>query len=300
MANDVSKFKVQGDSTVYDFNDEDAENRIAAIEAEIGDTDISGVGDGSITGAIGDTDISGVGDGSITGAIDELNTGIGTAQGDISNIQGDILDIQGDVSDLQTSKADASTHNLKTYTSVTQIGLTAGSATIAGAYAALPNESMLICEAPDFASAEVPAVTGTVEIIRSAQQARGWVYFHGKDGADYRMGLNASNLPGGTWMKMLQPGDLSSQFLVRGTTSSAVTVGANSSSGNSTINVSVSGYTALCVVGFYTGGTASGNNSAVNACYLSNATTVTFNIINVSGTSRDWTLRVYVLYIKNS
>lgn len=42
-------------------------------EDQIGATDISGIADGTITGAIGDTDISGVGDGTVTGAIGALS-----------------------------------------------------------------------------------------------------------------------------------------------------------------------------------------------------------------------------------
>ena len=37
MANDVSYFKVQGDSTPYQFNDPDAENRIGALESTVND-----------------------------------------------------------------------------------------------------------------------------------------------------------------------------------------------------------------------------------------------------------------------
>ena len=37
MANDVSCFKVPGDSTKYSFNDADAENRIGALESTVND-----------------------------------------------------------------------------------------------------------------------------------------------------------------------------------------------------------------------------------------------------------------------
>jgi len=37
MANDVSYFKVSGDSTTYQFNDPDAENRIGALESTVND-----------------------------------------------------------------------------------------------------------------------------------------------------------------------------------------------------------------------------------------------------------------------
>lgn len=59
----------------------------------IGNTDISGIGDGTLTGivkdlddAMGNTDISAIGDGTVTGAIDTLNADI-TDKTDKTNIQ---------------------------------------------------------------------------------------------------------------------------------------------------------------------------------------------------------------------
>lgn len=101
-----------------------------------------------------------------------------------------------------TSRAEASTHNLQTYTLVTQLGLTQGSATLAGAYSAMPNKSMLIADAAQFLSTELPSTTGAVEIFKATSSgSRGWIYYHEKTGADYRMGLNASNLPDGVWWR---------------------------------------------------------------------------------------------------
>lgn len=102
----------------------------------------------------------------------------------------------------------------------------------------------------------------------------------------------------GTIAKTFTPADLPGQF-VRVNKTRTVTVAANSSSGNTTIDVSNDGYTALGIGGFWVTGTASGNNSIVNVCYLSNSTTVTFNIVNISGTSRDWTIHVQILYVAN-
>lgn len=105
---------------------------------------------------------------------------------------------RADVSALQSGKADASTHNISTYTSVSQIGLTAGSATISGAWTALPDDSVLICEATDFSSSQVPTTSASVELAKQGT-SYGWLFCHGKDGTDYRMGLNSSDQPTETW-----------------------------------------------------------------------------------------------------
>lgn len=90
----------------------------------------------------------------------------------------------------------------KTYSSVTDLGLTSGSATIADTWSALPNDSILICPAENFliGAGGVPVTYGTVEMVRYGA-SRGWIYFHGKsfDHGDYRMFLTGSNVPTGTW-----------------------------------------------------------------------------------------------------
>lgn len=89
--------------------------------------------------------------------------------------------------------------HLATYSSVTQIGLTAGSATITGAWAALPNNSILLALAADFSSSELPSVYGTVELVKWGP-TRGWVMFHTVDGADFKMPLDTANATvTGTW-----------------------------------------------------------------------------------------------------
>lgn len=103
----------------------------------------------------------------------------------------------------------------------------------------------------------------------------------------------------GTVMKPLTPGELPGRLL-RYDNTATKTVAANGSTGPSTIDVSRAGQKALCVAGFYVSGVAAQNNSVVNQCYLSNSTTVTYNIANISGTAREWVLHVYVLYVSNS
>lgn len=104
-------------------------------------------------------------------------------------------------SDVGAAEADDVQYKL--YDSVTDLGLTSGSATITGAYAAMPEASVLICNANNFASTETPTTYGTIEIIKvTSDGSRGMVHFFGKgtgDG-DYRMFLESGNNPSGVWV----------------------------------------------------------------------------------------------------
>lgn len=90
----------------------------------------------------------------------------------------------------------------KIYNSVTDLGLTSGSATIVEAYAAMTMHTILICLAEQFASSELPSgFAGTIEIVRSANSYRGWINLYGDIASrgDYRMFIN-SGVPTGTWV----------------------------------------------------------------------------------------------------
>ena len=95
-----------------------------------------------------------------------------------------------------TTKAAAADHKLKSYTSVTQIGLTAGAATIATAWTALPGSALLVAPASDFSAASVPSAGGVVEIIKGS--AGGWVLYHAADGTVYT-GSFSGGAPSGDW-----------------------------------------------------------------------------------------------------
>ena len=89
------------------------------------------------------------------------------------------------------------------YSSVSELGQTEGSATISAVWAAMPDCSMLICQASQFTSNDRPSSGGSSAIIVIVRRAsgRGWLYAYGKGEShcDARMFLNASNVPTGTW-----------------------------------------------------------------------------------------------------
>ena len=89
---------------------------------------------------------------------------------------------------------------MRVYRSVTELELTSGSATIAGAWAAMNAGETLIVNVQEFASGERPNNYGSVEILKQ-QSDRGKILFWAKeaDTSDYRMFLNNSGVPGGTW-----------------------------------------------------------------------------------------------------
>ena len=92
------------------------------------------------------------------------------------------------------------------FNSVTQLGLTSGSATIAGAYSALRANEMLICPAIEFAASEVPSTSGCmVEMVKRYQDGTaGRINFWGRNETigDYRMFTpGIPGVPSGTWKK---------------------------------------------------------------------------------------------------
>lgn len=95
----------------------------------------------------------------------------------------------------------ASDVQYKIYNSVSDVGLTVGSATIAGAFDLLPNGSILYAYWTDFPTSQLPgSYIGIVEMIKEPSGG-GIIYFHGQTTAygDGVMHLNSSNVPSGVW-----------------------------------------------------------------------------------------------------
>lgn len=93
----------------------------------------------------------------------------------------------------------------KLYNSVTDLGLTAGSATIAGAFASMSNYTILYAHGTEFASGELPSgfygyvwIVKGVNIHRSSIEAKGSTAAFG----DWRMFLDSNGVPTGTWQQV--------------------------------------------------------------------------------------------------
>ena len=123
-------------------------------------------------------------------------------------------------SSYRTGNVNLSRANLgigyRIYNSVTELGLTAGSATILAAWNAMPVNSVLFDVGGNFANTnnDRPAGSGgagVVEILKASDSARSYVLFHAKGPTigDYRMYANTPtayngndyNKPSGIWIK---------------------------------------------------------------------------------------------------
>ena len=113
-------------------------------------------------------------------------------------------------------------HRLQTYTSVSQLNLTVGSATILMAFNAMPLGCILIARETEFVSTEVPNQIGFVEIIKSAVAARTTIHFYSKyaSNGQYVMYFGATayngnddNLPTGAWVQELDANMLQTNVL---------------------------------------------------------------------------------------
>lgn len=131
-----------------------------------------------------------------------MYTADGTAVGSFS-----VTDGEGAVSTVNGLAPDGDGDVSTVVGSVTDLGLTSGSATIADAYAALAPKQVLICPALDFAVGELPLVggnrltDGSIEIV-NGDGTDGWIEFHGRLSTvgDYRMFFDSSDVPTGAWV----------------------------------------------------------------------------------------------------
>lgn len=182
----------------------------------------------------------------------------------------------------------------KIYSSVSDIGLTVGSATIADAFSAMPDNSILFAYWSQFPASELPgSYIGTVEIIKK-NSTGGIIYFHGQTDA-YGEGvkhIDSSGVPSGTWEHMTS----TDMFVVETKKSGNFpTSGNNKNTIN--INVSKSGYKAVGVVGYALPGSGSSGVYPFRL-YLSSATNV-FAALGPANNSYSSYINVDVLYIKN-
>lgn len=116
---------------------------------------------------------------------------------------------------ISGESADIDNLRLNTYRSLTDIGLTSGSATIDAAYVNLPKNSIGLFNAGEFAAGECPSDTGygMVQIFKLAGSWKGALWYRSAYNAtDYRMHIKGTEetsgtyqgyyLPTGTWVKI--------------------------------------------------------------------------------------------------
>lgn len=222
-----------------------------------------------------------------------------TANDDSLTLSAQANDLTGRVESLETYAEYLETNiKYKFYNSVADLGLTAGSATIAGALSALGQYSILRTPTTSsFASNQLPPITsqiGIVEIIKTSTNNFAEIRFYGRQSTygDWRMYTDSNGNPTGTWLKV-QNGTL---FRTE-TYSMSVTVNANAGltvSASDLISSVPSGYTAVAIAGITTG------NAAI-VIRSFNATT-SGNVVflrNVTGSSASGTLNVYMLFARD-
>lgn len=83
-------------------------------------------------------------------------------------------------------------------TSVTELGLPSGS-TVSAIYSVMDNKSAVML--PSSEVGDAPNANGIIVIVKDTTNNLAIIEFYGKDASagDYKMGLNASNVPSGTW-----------------------------------------------------------------------------------------------------
>ena len=178
--------------------------------------------------------------------------------------------------------------NYAVYDSVEDIGLTSGSATISGAYSALPSRSMLITRASEFASGQ--ANTGIVIMIKYSDYYTPLINV-GRDGDIYQMGQDSDNLPNGTWTRFTETSD----FVTEEKTGSTGSISAGGNKAGS-ITITKNGYTPIAIAGFNSGNTW----LVVTQMYISSSTTLNYTVRNVhASSSGSGTVSVKILYRKN-
>ena len=103
----------------------------------------------------------------------------------------------------------ASPNSYRIYYAVSQLGITAGSATVTSCWNAMPTQSILIAGVGNFASSAVPYASayGQVVIVKNTN-TNGYIYLHGltESAGDYRMYLTGSpQVPSETWIPVRVP-----------------------------------------------------------------------------------------------
>ena len=143
----------------------------------------------------------------------------------------DVTDGSGNVSTVNNIAPDGNGDVKLFVSTVSDLGLTPGSATLLAAYTALLANQLLVCPATDFDTTELPlynnsrATDGTIEIAKGSG-TDGWIELHGRLSTvgDWRMFFNSSDEPSGTWIRADLVAESGTPSATSGTISSSATV----------------------------------------------------------------------------
>ena len=143
----------------------------------------------------------------------------------------DVTDGAGNVSTVNNIAPDGNGDVTLFASTVSDLGLTPGSATLLAAYTALLANQMLVCPATDFDTTELPlynsgrVTDGTIEIAKG-NGTDGWIELHGRlsTAGDWRMFFSSSDEPSGTWIRADLVAESGTPSATSGTISSSATV----------------------------------------------------------------------------
>ena len=194
----------------------------------------------------------------------------------------------------------------KIYDSVTDLGLTSGSATISGAWTALRANApaILICNASGFASGQVPGAgggySGTIEMVSvglSVGQSthRGWIDFksYSDSAGDYRMYVNGGS-PTGTWVKVTDSNAFTLETVTVFSSAAIASGGYNSA----TVSITKSGYKPLAISGVNAAGSGA-SGIVIASYYFTDSNTKAYaRVRNIGTSAATITCTVDILYVK--
>lgn len=169
---------------------------------------------------------------------------------------------------------------------------TSGSAMLAGVQAAMGSPAILIANASDFTSTEVPTTLGVVEIIKHSA-ARSVYLFYGKESGDYRKFGDSNGAPTGTWVRVTDSNDFTLETVT--VFSSTISAGGYDSK---TVSITKSGYKPLAISGVNAAGSGA-SGIVIASYYFTDSNTKAYaRVRNIGAGAATITCTVDILYVK--
>lgn len=183
-------------------------------------------------------------------------------------------------------------------TSVTELGLPSGS-TVSAIYSVMDNKSAVMLPASEVGNA--PNANGIIVIVKDTTNNLAIIEFYGKDASagDYKMGLNSSNVPSGTWYMINDSEPYKIVLEANAVDNLSVGAGGNASA-TWTFPVEA-GYSPIMVYNINIQNATTGGGGA-STCAVGTAriddTKATFKIINIGTSSAKVKIACRMLYMR--